>query len=179
MKIKFDKDKCLKLLKERKSLQKEGKLLRDYDKAKNDELISYLSLIEDQIFWKSRKEYIQILDLFVSKKITLEQLFKQFCGLRGSNLRSARMWKEKLEEEAFVVFPKSTEINIQFNPKSCGFTKIISYLHSLVDAWNPDVTLEMNLKQPELLWYGISEEYLRLRMEKYFLPQLEKYCNKS
>lgn len=43
MKMKFDKDKCLKLLKERKSLQKEGKLLRDYDKAKNDELISYLN----------------------------------------------------------------------------------------------------------------------------------------
>ena len=177
--MKFDKDKCLKLLKERKSLQKEGKLLRDYDKAKNDELISYLSLIEDQIFGESRKEYIQILDLFVSKKITLDQLFKQLCGLRGSNMRSARMWKEKLEEEAFVVFPKSTEINIQFNPKSCGFIKIISYLHSLIDAWNPDVTLEMNLKQPELLWYGISEEYLRLRIEKYFLPQLEKYCNKS
>ena len=179
MKMKFDKDKCLKLLKERKSLQKEGKLLRDYDKAKNDELISYLSLVEDEIFWESGKEYIQILDLFVSKKTTLEQLFKQFCGLRGSNLRSARMWKEKLEEEAFVVFPKSTEINIQVNPKSCGFTKIISYLHSLVDACDPDVTLEMNLKQPELLWYGISEEYLRLRIEKYFLPQLEKYCKKS
>jgi hypothetical protein len=37
----------------------------------------------------------------------------------------------------------------------------------------------MNLKQPELVWYGISEEYLRLRIEKYFLPQLEKYCKKS
>ena len=87
------------------------------------------------------------------------------------------MWKEKLEEEVFVV--KSNEIDIQFNPKSCGFTKIISYLHSLVDACDPDVTLEMNLKQPELLWYGISEEYLRLRIEEYFLPQLEKYCKKS
>ena len=173
--MKFDKDKCLKLLKERKILKKEGKLLQDYDKAKNDELISYLSLVEDTIFWESGKEYIQILDLFVSKKITLDQFFTQFCRLRGSNLRSARMWKKKLEEEAFVVFPKSTEINIQFNPKSCGFTKIISYLHSLVDAWNPDITLEMNLKQPELLWYGISEEYLRLRIKKYFLRQLEKH----
>ena len=43
--MKFDTDKCLKLLKERKSLQKEGKSLEDYDKAKNDELISYFSLI--------------------------------------------------------------------------------------------------------------------------------------
>ena len=171
MKMKFDKDKCLKLLKERKILQKEGKLLKDYDKAKNDEVISYLILVEDAIFWESRKEYIQILDLFVNKKITLDQ----FCGLRGSNLRSARMWKKKLEEEAFVVFPKSTEINIQVNPKSCGFTKIISYRHTLVDICDPNVTLEMNLKQPELLLYGISEEYLRLIIEEDFLPQLEKY----
>jgi hypothetical protein len=102
-----------KIIEGKKKPSKEGKLLRDYDKAKNDELISYLSLIEDQIFWESRKEYIQILDLFVSKKITLDQFFKQFCGLRGSNLRSARMWKEKLEEEALVVFPKSNEINFR------------------------------------------------------------------
>jgi hypothetical protein len=88
------------------------------------------------------------------------------------------MWKEKLEEEASVVFPKSNEIDIQLNPKSCGFTEIISYLHSLVDARDPDVTLEMNLKQPELLWYGISEEYLRLRIEEYFLPKIKEYCKK-
>ena len=50
MKMKFDRDKCLKLLKERKSLQKKGKLLGDYDKAKNDKLIRYLIMLEDQIF---------------------------------------------------------------------------------------------------------------------------------
>ena len=54
--MKFDKDKFLKLSKERKSLQKEGKLLRDYNKAKNDKLISYLILAEDKIFWESGKE---------------------------------------------------------------------------------------------------------------------------
>ena len=90
------------------------------------------------------------------------------------------MWKKKLGEEAFGVFPKSTEINIhQVNPKSCGFTEIISYLHSLIDVCNTNVTLEMNLKQPKLFWYEISEEYLRLKIEKYFLPQLETYYKKS
>ena len=114
--MKFDKDKFLKLSKERKSLQKEGKLLRDYNKAKNDKLISYLILAEDKIFWESGKEQIQILNLFVIKKITLEQFFKQFCGLRSSNMGSVRMWEEKLEEESLV---KLTEIIIQVNPKSC------------------------------------------------------------
>jgi hypothetical protein len=178
MQIEFDKHKCLKLLKKRKSLKKEGKLLRYYDKAKNNELISYLILLEDQIFWKSRKEYIQILESFCINKTNFDDFFGEFCWLRGSNLRPAIMWKEKLEEEASVVFPKSNEIDIQLNPKSCGFTEIISYLHSLVDARDPDVTLEMNLKQPELLWYGISEEYLRLRIEEYFLPKIKEYCKK-
>ncbi len=180
MKMKFDKDKCLKLLKERKSLQKEGKLLRDYDKAKNDELISYLILVEDQIFWESRKKYCQILDLFVRKKITLDQLFKQFYRLRGSNLRSAIIWKEKLEEEALLLFFQiMAEINIQLNPESGGFTKIISNLHSWTNLCDPDITLEMNLKQPELIAYGISEEFLRFTIEEDFLPQLEKYCKES
>lgn len=63
------------------------------------------------------------------------------------------MWKKKLEEEALVGFPKSNERNSQVNPKSYGFTEIIFYLHSHVDTCDPDVTLEMNLKEPELLWY--------------------------
>ena len=164
-------------MKERKSLQKEGKLFRDYDKTKNNELIRYLTLIEDEIFWESRKEYIQILELFVSKKISLDQFFKQFSSLQGSNFQSAKRWEKKLEEEALAVFPKLNEINSQVNPKSCGFTKIISYLDSLVDVCDPDVTLEMNLEQPDLLLYGISEEYLRLLMKDDVLPQLEKYCD--
>jgi hypothetical protein len=179
MKMKFDKDKCLKLLKERKSLQKEGKLLRDYDKAKNDELISYLIMVEDQIFWESRKEYIQMLDLFVSKKITLDHFFTQFCGLRGSNLKSSRMWKNNLEEEASGIWTQSNKIDFQLNPESGEFTKIISNLHSWTDLYDPDITLEMNLKQPELIGYGISEEFLRFIIEEDFLPQLEKYCKES
>jgi hypothetical protein len=89
------------------------------------------------------------------------------------------MWIENLEAEACEILTQSNEIDVQLNPESLGFTKIISYLHSLVDTCDPDVTLEMNLNHPDLIGYGISEEYLRLRIEEYFLPQLEKYCKKS
>ena len=59
-------------------------------------------MVENQFFWESRKEYLQILDLFVSKKISLDQFFTQFCDRRRSNINSARMWKNNLEEEVFV-----------------------------------------------------------------------------
>ena len=174
--MEFDKDKCLKLLKERTSLKNEGKSLRDYDKAKNDELIGYLKLLEDQIFWKSRKQYFQILELFGKKKITLDQFFEQFCGLRGSNLKAVKMWEENLEAEAGGILTQSNQVDIHYNSKSCGFIKIISHLHSLVDLCDPDITFEMNLKHPELIGYGISEEFLRLRIKEYFLPKIKEYC---
>lgn len=89
------------------------------------------------------------------------------------------MWENNLEEEACGILTPSNKINFQLNPESGGFTKIISNLDSWTNLYDPDITLEMNLKQPELIGYGISEEFLRLTIEENFLPQLEKYCKKS
>lgn len=179
MRIKFDKDKCLQLFKEKKSLEKEGKSLRDYDTAKHDELLSYLYWIEDQVFWESRKEYLQILNLVVSKKITLFEFFQQFGRLRYSNFTSYRIWKKNLEEEACGLLTQSNKLDFQVNPESYGFTNIISKLHWWIDLSDPDITLEMDLKNPELSGYGISEELLKIIIEKDFIPELEKYWNKS
>lgn len=178
-KMDFNKKKFLALLKERKSLKKESKFLWDYDKAKNKELVEYLTLLDDQIFWQSRKEYCQMLDLFVRKKITLDEFFNQFYGLRGSNLRSAKMWEENLEAEACGIVTKSNEIDFQLNPEACGFTEVISDLHSLINLCDPDITLEMNFKNPELLLYGISEEFLRLDLKDNYLPRIGEYCKES
>lgn len=175
----FNKKKFFELMKESKKLGQEGKFLWDSDKAKNKELVGYLILLDDQIFWQSRKEYCQILDLFISNKITIDEFFKQFYGLRGSNLKASKMWKDNLEAEACGILTKSNEIDFQLNPESRGFTKIISHLHSLTDLCDPEITLEMNLKNPELLGYGISEEFLRLQIKEDFLPIIVEYCKES
>ena len=86
------------------------------------------------------------------------------------------MWKENLEEEACGILTKSNERDVQLNLESRGFTKIISHLYSWTNLCDPDITSEMNLKQPELIGYGRSEEFLRFTIEEDFLPQLEKYC---
>jgi hypothetical protein len=104
MKMEFDKHKFLKLLKEIKSLRKEGKFLRDYDKAKSEELDRDLILLEAHIFWESRKKYWQILNSFVRKKINLDEFFSPFYGLRGSNLRFSRLREENLEVVKLWIF---------------------------------------------------------------------------
>lgn len=74
-----------------------------------------------------------------------------------------------MEEEIFIL--NSNEIDIKVNAKSYGFTEVISYLHSLPDLCDPVVSLEMNLENPQSVFYGLIEEY--------FLPELKKYCKKS
>jgi hypothetical protein len=171
--MQFNKKKCLALLKEKNKLAQEGNW--NYDKVRNKELVGYLTLLEDQIFWQSRKEYFQILDLFVSKNITFDEFFDQFSGLRCSNREVSQMQKKNLEAEAFGIFTKSNEIDFQLNPESRGFSKIIYSLYYWLDVYNPDITLDMNLENPELIWYGMSEEYLRLSIKDNFLPEIGKY----
>ncbi len=81
-------------------------------------MIGYLTLLSDQIFWQSRKEYFQMLDLFVSKKITFDEFFNQFYGLRSSNLDVSQMHEKNLEAEACGILTKSNEIDFQLNPES-------------------------------------------------------------
>ena len=174
--MEFNKKKCFELMKESKKLRQEGKFLWDFDKAKADELNKYLVLLSDDIFWNSRKKYLQILEFFVNKKITIDEFMHQFGQLRRSNLKTSKMYQKKLEAEACTVLTMASEIDFQLNPQSVGFTKIIGSIYAFIDLFDPDITLEMNLKDPELIGYGISEEFLRLTIEEDFLPQLKKYC---
>ena len=67
----------------------------------------------------------------------------------------------------------SSEIDFQLNPQSVEFTKIIKSIYAFIDLFDPDITSEMNFKNPELIWYGISEEFLRFTIEEDFIPQLK------
>ena len=175
----FNKSQCLSLLKKRKNLWKEGKSLRNFNKFESDKLLEYLTLIEDQVFWQSRKNYYETLDSFINKKISLDEFFKQFYNLWGSNLKLSRTLINNLEKEAYSQVTKSNEIGIELDSKSKGFTAIISSFHSWVELCNPEITLEINLERPDLIGYGISEELLRSPVAEDCLSKLKKYLNEK
>ena len=95
-------------LKERKSLRK---VLRDYDKTKNDEI------------WKSRYQYLQIIESFINRSIDIDELIHKFNDLRGSNMKAS-----KIQGRSFFAGGK---------------------LYTIIDLFDPDVTFAMNLKNPE------------------------------
>ena len=177
--MKFNKKRYFELIKESKKLRQEGKFLWDLDKVRADELNKYLVLLSDDIFWTSRKKYRQILEFFVNKKITIDEFMCQFGKLRRSNLETAKIYQKKLEAEVCSVSTMASEIYFQLNSQSVGFTQIIGSIYASIDLFDPDITLEMNLKHPELIGYGISEEFLRLDIKDNFLPLIKVYCKKS
>ena len=63
------------------------------------------------------------------------------------------MREENLEAEVYGIMTKSNEIYFQLNPESREFTKIISSLHAYIDLCDPNITLDMNLKHPELIFF--------------------------
>ena len=72
------------------------------------------------------------------------------------------MWKANLEAEICSIWTKSNEIYFQLNLQSRGFTKMISCFYSLINLCDPDV---IAVKCSESIGYGISEEFLILRIK--------------
>ena len=144
-------------------------------------MMSYINMLYDHSHWISCKQYKQWSILFVLENITFNEFFRAFTEITKSDRRVAEVWCEKLEEEAFTDCPESRQINIQIKPQSSGFTSLLDYLLSLLELCDPDdpeITLEDDLKYPEARLYGISEEYLLLEIEDYFLPLFEEYEKK-
>ena len=165
----FNKDRCLELMTELNKLRQQGKSFQDFDKTKDKELTHYLTLLYDDIFWKSRNEYLEIIENFLNKSIDVDEFIQKFDYLHGSNMKESDMRIENLENE----------IEVLLNPESRGFTEIISFLDAIIELFDPEITFDMNLKQPDLIGYGISEELLKLNLKNNFLPKIRKYCKKS
>lgn len=176
--MKFDKNRCLELLKKQKNLEKENKLLIDCNKIEYDELIAYIKMVNNHSHWLYCKKYTQLSIAFVLKYLSFDEFFRAFVNLRRSCDVIAGGWLQKLEEEAFDNCPKSNQINIQMQPQSSGFSDLMDYLFYLLDLSDPDGNLEDDLKYPESLAYGTSEKYLRLEIEDYFIPRFENYEKK-
>src|SRR5688500_5011634 len=156
----FNKKKYLELMSESNKLLQEGKYLGDFDQAKNQELIQYSTLLWDHEFWKSRNQYLHIIESFVSGSLDIDEFINKFNNLQGLNIEASKKLEENLENE----------IDFQPNLESRKFSEIISWIDETIELFDPKVTLDMNLLHPDLLYYGISEEFLKLDLKDNLLP---------
>lgn len=167
--MKFNKNKYFELIQNDENLENINKV----------KLKSYSYLLDDYAFWQNKYDYYQMFQLFVNEIISIDELRSQFFTLRNSNLYTARMRKKNFKAEAKSSFVKlnSVESEIDYNCK--GFENIISTLHDYLDLYNPDVTLDMEIEDPELIGYSISEEGLKIIIKNRFLPKISQYWKKG
>ena len=163
----FNLQRYFELIRKSKELFDQGKLLWNYDKLENEELVRYQMMLADDIFWQSRKQYLQTIEAFLSQKITVEEFIQEFDHLRGLNRQALERKEKNLE----------TKNNLQLDPKSFGFTSIISSLARTINLFDPEIKED----KPELVGYGISEQLLRFSIKKRFLSKIREYqyCKES
>ena len=169
--MEFKKRRFFQLLLERKAYLDNNGLLQNFN---DSELLRLFSLLADYNAWKSKNEYIRILDNFVQNKIDFIEFEKQFSNLQVSKFGSHIDLKNNLDKIISTDF-EINDIDIEYNSKSSGFTNLLSDLESLIEIYDPEISFEKNVKFPEQILDGLSEEALKDQIEYIILPELKKY----
>ena len=168
-----------KLLEKKKDLEKKGESFEEDDKMGYWALMEYFSRLNDKIFWESRTNYLQMLELLDNKQITLKEFWHKFNVLTTLNSNEYNTLQAELEDEPGKILSKFNEMNFQSDSEWYNFSDIIDDLFFIVDMYDPAVTFEEDLKYPDLFISGMSEEFLRLKIKDIYLPKVKKYCQKS
>jgi hypothetical protein len=118
----------IELLRYNQFLRKNGKSLREQDKAKYLKLLNYSVKLSDHVHWQQKSEYLNLLKNFVDLKIDGKEFVSQFNKIHRANKETVKMLKTDLEK-----------LNtFQPNPKSFGFTEWTSEIDLGCDEFYPD-----------------------------------------
>ena len=85
----------------------------NYEHSDDQKLSDYRIMLEDNIFWQSRDQYLTIIEEFLTE----------------NNLRTKRVQEENLK----------TKTDFQFTSKSIGFSELIDYLFSAVEIFDSNL----------------------------------------
>lgn len=106
-----------------------------------------------------------------------DEFISKFYELFSEERKRETNIKINFQKEADGTINEADKMDIKIDSKSIGFSSLISKLHAYVDLCDPNITLEMDLKNPKLITYGISEEYFRMKIQDYFLVEIKKSLN--
>ena len=150
----------LELLRYDQSLKKNGKSLREQDKAKYLKLLNYSVKLSDHVHWQQKSEYLNVMKNFVDLKIDGKQFVSQFNKIHRANEEAVKMLKTDLKQ-----------LNtFQPNPKSFGFTEWTSEIDLGCDEFYPDFQLQDQVK----FAFARDEENFRTFVAD-IIPEIQKY----
>ena len=158
-------------IKEYQSLLHDKKLLSDIEKTK---LETYHYLLDDHFLWQNKENFCELIQLFLNKTISITEFSSKFKTLKYTSLTQSHVLQKKIKTEAQTQLNK---LEIEINPICQDFEELISFLDDTLNLYDPDISFEMNLENPDLIGYGISEEFFRNVLKDNFLTKINEYGN--
>lgn len=147
----------LELLSNQRELESKGKIFAQENEKDYRILIKYEVRLWDHFEWESRQTFRQLVDNFLTRKITMDQYIEELFEIE----RKIRIQIEtlKLDFDKLKKFEPS--------PASQGFSKFIEELNSDCRVFepNPDLRDEFEISEQELR--NNTKEIL-LQLQKYF-----------
>src|SRR5687768_4207008 len=141
MNQKFDKDRYLLLISERK----EKRYLPD-----SNELLYYHNLIDNDVTWKKRFQYLELLESFCSGKIDSDEYSEKVFDLRYLNMDIVDTRLKNIQYET----------NFELPHESGGFANVVDILFDYIESWE------------------LEGDDLKTYIEEYELPRVKEYCEK-
>jgi len=154
----FNKVRYIELLKKDRGLDSKNSSLYKENRIEYRELLSYGGILQNQIIYKRRHDYISLIEKYVTNEIDSLLLRLQFFYIQ----REDRKIKKDLEKD----FERLSTVSI--DSKSGDFSLLINDIFNACEALKSD-------SEPEEA-YGITESQFRAFLEKTFL-QMEKYSD--
>ena len=150
----------IKLLKQDRSLKKDGTSLREQDREKYLKLLNYSVKLSDHVHWQQRSDYLNIMKNFVDLKIDRKQFICQFDKLHRSNQETVKILKTDLKQ-----------LNtFEPNLKSFGFTEWTSEIDLGCDEFYSDFDSKDSPDFP----FAKNEDQFRTFIAD-IIPQIQKY----
>jgi hypothetical protein len=129
----------LKLLKRFLDFKNQGKNIYDLYREKRDEymeLQEYRCALYHHIFWKSKEQFVLLMENLVTDSIDMEEFETAFSQL---------WWKTMEEDEALQMDLKRVE-NLQLDPKSDGFGSFITAVFRQFEVLEDEECTEQEVK---------------------------------
>lgn len=142
------------------SLKNQNKFLKNVDKFKYSELKRYDLQINEYFHWSQRHKYLQLIEDFLSFKITGKEFDNQFCKLVKEVEKACRFL---LTDDEVLKKIKSKQI-------SFDFARWISEIYLCCDEFYPD----FDSQDPPDFPFAKNEDQLRASVND-ILPEIQKY----
>lgn len=158
--MQYNYEKHIEVIKYDNALREQDKFLKDENPSKYLELRTYSFQINEHLHWSQKDKYLQLMNDFLSFKITGKIFDSNFCNM-----------VKAIEKESRLVI-KNYEIlkNVKPSSISFDFTKWISEIYLCCDEFYPD----FDEKNPPDFPFAKDEEDFRNAVTDIF-PQIQKY----